>query len=207
MGASLSRAVFLAAGTLYPGYGTFKALESRNVADVKQWLAYWIVRAAMQGAEYGVGGAVRGLVPFYGLLKLGFIAWLAHPRHRGALYCYGAFVRPYLVKHQNGIDGGLARAERVVAARTRAVSERAVEWLERKKQETVEFVTQELKKAAVETIAGRSAAAAALQQQQQQQQQDESARSGGGGNVKERREGSATEQSGGNGPTPVSVSP
>ena len=198
MGASLSRPVFLVAGTLYPGYGTFKALESRNVRDVKQWLAYWIVHAAIQGGEYMVGGAVSGVVPFYNLCKLAVLTWLVHPKYRGALYCYSHFVRPYLLRHQNDIDDGLKRASDVVAARTRAVSERTVQWLEQKKKETVAFVTEELKKAAVETIVNGNGHAS-------------EAGSRGAGVPKDKLPqslpASSSRQSGGEGTTPVSVSP
>ena len=157
MGASLSRPLFLAAGTLYPGYGTFKALESRRVADVKQWLAYWIVHSAISGGEFFAGGAVRSVVPLYNFAKLLAIIWLVHPQYRGALYCYNSFVRPYLLKHQNEIDETIQKASDAVAERTRAVSESALKWLEEKKKETVLYVRKELKKAAVETISGQDA--------------------------------------------------
>ena len=201
MGATLSRPVFLLVGTLYPGYGTFKALESRNVRDVKQWLAYWIVHAAVRGGEFAVGGAVRGVLPFYNVCKLALIAWLVHPRHRGALYCYSTFVRPYLVKHQRDIDNGLSHAHDVVSARTRAVSERTLQWLEQKKKETVEYVTHELKKAAVETIAGNSEAA------QLEARGDDRPGAANGTPESALNKSSRDNQSGGEGSTPVSKSP
>ena len=170
MGVPFSRPVFLLAGTLYPGYQTFKALEAGcggtrsesggGVDAQRQWLAYWVCHAALHGAEFIVGGGVRGVLPLYNVIRLALVAWLIHPRWRGALQCYNAFVRPYLLRHQQYIDGAMRRGSEELTARTRRASQTALEWLSEKKQETVQWASAELKKAAAETIADAAASSA-----------------------------------------------
>ena len=151
MGVPFSRPIFLLTGDLYPGYQTFKALETNNTDEMKQWLAYWIVRGTIRGAEW-FGGAVKNVVPMYTWLKLMMFAWLVHPKYRGALQCYNSLVRPYLLRHENDIDAATEKLTTEVTTRVRSVSKNAVDWLNVKKATLGNQLVAEIQKAAVESL-------------------------------------------------------
>ena len=151
MGVPFSKPVFLLAGDLYPGYQTFKALETNDSNLMKQWLAYWVVRGTLRGTEW-FGGAIKNMVPMYSWFKLVFFAWLVHPHYQGALQCYNSLVRPYLLKHEHDIDNAGQKLATEVTARVRRASKHTVDWLNVKKKQVGNRLVAEIKKAAVESI-------------------------------------------------------
>jgi hypothetical protein len=151
MGVPFSRPIFLLTGDLYPGYQTFKALETKNNDEMKQWLAYWIVRGSIRGVEW-FGGAVKNIVPMYSWLKLMLFAWLVHPKYRGALQCYSTLVRPYLLRHEKEIDTAGNRLATEVTTRVRRASKSTVDWLNLKKKQIAASAVAEMKKAATESL-------------------------------------------------------
>ena len=151
MGVPFSKPVFLLVGDLYPGYQTFKALETNDSNLMKQWLAYWVVRGSLRGTEW-FGGAIKNMVPMYSWFKLLFFAWLVHPQYQGALQCYNSLVRPYLLKHEHDIDNAGQKLATEVTKRVRRASKHTVDWLNVKKKQVSNHLVAEIKKAAVESI-------------------------------------------------------
>ena len=161
MGVPFSRPIFLLMGDLYPGYQTFKALESHNNNNNnnssndearQQWLAFWVVRGCLRGAEWCVGSTAQSVIPMYTWFKLMFFAWLVHPQYRGALQCYASLVRPYLLRHEQDIDTASTKVTTEVTTRVRRASKSALDWLNVKKKEVSNQLVNEIKKAAVESI-------------------------------------------------------
>ena len=121
MGFVLSRPLILVSH-YWAAYQSFKALESTSSEESKQWLTYWIVVASMQGVEYLVDN-VLSWMPVYGFTKLFFFVWLQHPRTRGALQIYNAFLLPFLRSNQIKIDESIGQIEVQVGRRISEVSE------------------------------------------------------------------------------------
>jgi len=90
-------------GFVYPAYMSFKALESKDVADDTQWLTYWIIFSLFRIVD-GFGNFVLQYVPFYYTIKLVFLVYLYHPRFRGATLVYQYAIRPFMLRHQAKID-------------------------------------------------------------------------------------------------------
>ncbi|KAI9469867.1 MAG: TB2/DP1, HVA22 family-domain-containing protein [Benjaminiella poitrasii] len=88
---------------LYPAYASFKAIESVDKADDKQWLTYWTVIGFLQMIEY-FSDILLYWFPFYYLFKTLLVLYLALPQFRGAETIYIRFLRPYLVNAQGKID-------------------------------------------------------------------------------------------------------
>lgn len=97
-------------GIAYPAYLSFKAIESKEAGDDKQWLTYWVVFAIFRVLDDSAL-FVFFWIPFYYPLKLLFLAFLFSPQTRGALILYEKLVKPFLMNHQNQIDKGLAVLE------------------------------------------------------------------------------------------------
>eukprot|EP00937_MAST-01D_sp_MAST-1D-sp2_P006457 g6457.t1 len=120
MGGWFSRYPETVISVLWPAYHTYKALEASKEETgvsfdrISQWLRYWIVRAALAGVEGPVDDVGRVLVPFYYLLKLGALYWMANPDKPGSDELYARFVQNALHTHEPAIDAGL------VAVRQRA---------------------------------------------------------------------------------------
>ncbi|KAG2200120.1 hypothetical protein INT46_000202 [Mucor plumbeus] len=88
---------------IYPAYASFKAIETVDKADDKQWLTYWTVIGFLQMAEY-FSDILLYWFPFYYLFKTLIVLYLALPQFRGAETLYVRFLRPYLLNAQGGID-------------------------------------------------------------------------------------------------------
>ncbi len=50
-------------------------------------------------------------LPFYYEAKVLFVLYLWHPKTQGALYLYGAFVKPFLLSHEGHIDEYVSEAK------------------------------------------------------------------------------------------------
>eukprot|EP00850_Spirogloea_muscicola_P003849 SM000016S01837 [mRNA] locus=s16:94280:95001:- [translate_table: standard] len=108
------------AGLGWPAYASFKAVESFDAADDRQWLTYWVVFASLSFFEPFVYVLLDWL-PLYQELKLLLIVWLVLPQTRGAVYVYDHFVAPFFRRHGGDIEhwqkvgqaklGGLASPE------------------------------------------------------------------------------------------------
>ncbi|CEP17641.1 hypothetical protein [Parasitella parasitica] len=96
---------------VYPAYASFKAIETPDKADDKQWLTYWTVIGFIQMIEY-FSDILLFWFPFYYLFKTLVVLYLALPQFRGAETLYIRFLRPYLLNAQDGID---AKAEKLKA--------------------------------------------------------------------------------------------
>eukprot|EP00127_Corallochytrium_limacisporum_P003829 Clim_evm43s153 gene=Clim_evmTU43s153 len=95
-------------GFLYPAYCSFKAIETINKDDDTQWLIYWVVYAAFSVAEHFFDYLLFW-IPFYYFTKIFFLIWCFLPETRGAEWLYKTFIRPFLQKHSDKIDAGLAK--------------------------------------------------------------------------------------------------
>ncbi|KAI7907237.1 TB2/DP1, HVA22 family-domain-containing protein [Cokeromyces recurvatus] len=88
---------------LYPAYASFKAIETVDKNDDKQWLTYWTVIGFIQMIEY-FSDILLYWFPFYYLFKTLFVLYLALPQFKGAEVIYSRFLRPYLLNAQGDID-------------------------------------------------------------------------------------------------------
>ncbi|KAJ9076763.1 ER membrane protein DP1/Yop1 [Entomophthora muscae] len=98
-------------GWVYPAYASFKAIESPEQDDDKQWLTYWMVLGFINIIEY-FSDFLLYWVPFYFLVKTVFLVWLSHPYYRGAEVVYKSYLRDFLNKHSETIDKYLSRAKK-----------------------------------------------------------------------------------------------
>ncbi|CAO3615549.1 unnamed protein product [Cunninghamella blakesleeana] len=94
---------------IYPAYASFKAIESPNANDDKQWLTYWTVIGFVQLIEY-FSDILIYWFPFYYLFKTLFILYLALPQFKGAEVLYNRFLRNFLLNAQGTVD---KRAEEI----------------------------------------------------------------------------------------------
>ena len=62
-------------------YASFKAIETVDKADDKQWLTYWTVIGFLQMAEY-FSDVLLYWFPFYYLFKTLIVLYLALPQFR-----------------------------------------------------------------------------------------------------------------------------
>eukprot|EP00921_Rhytidocystis_pertsovi_P007798 GHVQ01012947.1.p1 GENE.GHVQ01012947.1~~GHVQ01012947.1.p1 ORF type:complete len:227 (+),score=11.69 GHVQ01012947.1:497-1177(+) len=108
-------------GFLYPAWMSFKAIETPAREDDKLWLTYWVVYAFFSIVEYFIDSILFWL-PFYYVIKLGFLLYLCLPWTKGAEVVYNAFVRPQLVKHQSAIEGAVSSLGAVGSQMTEAAS-------------------------------------------------------------------------------------
>eukprot|EP00887_Chlorella_sp_A99_P000597 scaffold17.g597.t1 len=84
----------LVVGILYPTLESFKAIESKELADDTQWLSYWVVVCSLMTVEK-VAWPVLMWIPLYSLFRIAALAWLALPQFQGAKLAYQA-IRPFL---------------------------------------------------------------------------------------------------------------
>lgn len=90
-------------GTVYPAYLSFKAIESKEGDDDKQWLTYWVVFAIYSVVD-DFSGVLLFWLPFYYPIKLAVLIWLVWPKTRGALVVYERLIKPLLKRFEGKID-------------------------------------------------------------------------------------------------------
>ena len=100
-------------GVVYAGYLSFKAIETKETDDDKQWLTYWVLYSAMKLLET-ILDVILFWIPFYPTFKLIILLWLAYPDTRGAQQIYDSVIRPLLMAHEQEIDDTLADLKRQV---------------------------------------------------------------------------------------------
>eukprot|EP01016_Furgasonia_blochmanni_P031967 TRINITY_DN32_c0_g2_i1.p2 TRINITY_DN32_c0_g2~~TRINITY_DN32_c0_g2_i1.p2 ORF type:complete len:213 (-),score=93.42 TRINITY_DN32_c0_g2_i1:432-1070(-) len=104
-----TKAIIIFLGFLYPGYMTFKAIESPEISDDIQWLTYWSVFTFFTIADELLDALfLTFLIPLYYPLKMIFIVWLFYPKTRGAEFLYKRFLRPILSAYVDTIDKAVA---------------------------------------------------------------------------------------------------
>ena len=89
-------------GIFYPAFMSFVALESEGKDDDKLWLTYWTVFGVFHIVDQ-FAGFILAFVPFYYVLKIGFLIWMFHPATQGAIVMYDNFVLPYFKKYEGDI--------------------------------------------------------------------------------------------------------
>jgi receptor expression-enhancing protein 5/6 len=99
--------ITFAIGFLYPAYMTYKCIEtdvqSVETQEEKLWLSYWIVFSLMNVFDKFLS-AVLVIIPFYNIIKIGYIIWLFHPKTRGAKIVYDKIIRRFLKPYEEKID-------------------------------------------------------------------------------------------------------
>lgn len=93
---NLCRMLAFFVGMVFPTYESFKAIESKYPGDDTQWLMYWVCYAVLLSLEQ-VAWPFLVWIPFYRLVRVVALAWLALPQTRGASLLYESFVRPFLL--------------------------------------------------------------------------------------------------------------
>jgi len=93
-------------GILYPAYMSFKAIESEDPEDDKQWLTYWAVFAIYSFADHFID-ILFFWVPFYHTIKLIVLIYMFWPKTRGALVVYDMIIRPYFKMYEEKIESSL----------------------------------------------------------------------------------------------------
>ncbi|KAF9962446.1 receptor accessory protein 4 [Mortierella alpina] len=91
------------AGSFYPAYASYKAINSRDHTRLTAWLMYWTVMGIFTLAEVVLDTLVFWL-PFYYEVKMLFVLWMILPQTQGSIYLYQTFVDPYLSQHEREID-------------------------------------------------------------------------------------------------------
>jgi len=108
-------------GIVYPGYMSFKAVESHDRKDDKQWLTYWVVFGAFTTVDT-ITESVLFWLPFYQPTKLLVLLFLAWPETHGAELVYNKFLYPFLKTHEKKIDENLSLAtEKIHEAKSEAL--------------------------------------------------------------------------------------
>lgn len=90
-------------GTIYPAYLSFKAIETKEGDDDKQWLTYWVV-FALYSVMDDFAGILLFWLPFYYPIKLALLIWMVWPKTKGALIIYEKLVKKVLKMYEGQID-------------------------------------------------------------------------------------------------------
>jgi len=97
-------------GFVYPAYISVKAIESNDKDDDTEWLMYWVVFSAFSCAEF-FSDILLSWFPFYFLGKCIFLIWCMAPTsYNGSRIIYSKLIRPFVLRHENQIDGALGKA-------------------------------------------------------------------------------------------------
>ncbi|KAJ1862483.1 hypothetical protein LPJ73_000746 [Coemansia sp. RSA 2703] len=137
----ITKSICVGVGYLYPAYKCFKLLrrgpEAIGAAPgvgsqgdvVKGILKYWIVMAGFTAAELVIDTFMFWL-PLVGLVKVTFVAWMVMPGINGAGVIYDRLVEPYLVQHEERLDGYFQQARAAAHKTTSSASKTAYDrWI------------------------------------------------------------------------------
>lgn len=78
---------------------SFKALESEDPGDDKQWLTYWVCYGCFSIVDQ-FAGIILQFIPFYYFLKVGFMIYLMHPGTNGATMVYDTYINPLFLEYE-----------------------------------------------------------------------------------------------------------
>jgi len=95
---------------IYPGYQSFKAMQHENIQDHIHWLTYFVIYGLFNVTE-AITDTILFWLPYYRVLKLGFLLWCFLPQTMGCKVVYEKLVRPFLSAHQTHIDSSLETIE------------------------------------------------------------------------------------------------
>ena len=96
-------------GFLYPAYCSIKAIESKETDDDTRFLMYWVVYGTFSVLEI-FADVLLFWVPFYYLLKCGFLLWCMHPSSRGTDWIYAKVIRPIFRQNSDIIESFMKKA-------------------------------------------------------------------------------------------------
>uniref|UniRef100_A0A1L8EHN0 Receptor expression-enhancing protein n=1 Tax=Haematobia irritans TaxID=7368 RepID=A0A1L8EHN0_HAEIR len=97
-------------GVVYPAYVSIHAIESSTKLDDTKWLTYWVTYGMMSIIEY-FSVILTSIIPFYWLIKCGFLIWCMLPTEQNGSYViYNRILRPYFLKHHHDIDNAIDKA-------------------------------------------------------------------------------------------------
>ncbi|RMD42943.1 hypothetical protein DV735_g2235, partial [Chaetothyriales sp. CBS 134920] len=95
--------------TLLPAYLSYKALRTRDPAQINPWLIYFTILSLALLAESWTYFIISW-IPFYSWLRLIFLLYLVLPQTQGAKLIYLDYVEPYIVHHEAQIDHFISEA-------------------------------------------------------------------------------------------------
>lgn len=116
----------LIAETVYPIYASFKAVQSRDADDDKQWLTYWVTYGIVHTLE-ALFEVIINWIPLYQEIKLLVVIWMIAPQTNGALMLYERYIKHFLVKYASRIDPYFARAEEMLSSKYTGFAAQLVE--------------------------------------------------------------------------------
>mmetsp|Transcript_31630 Transcript_31630/g.53140 ORF Transcript_31630/g.53140 Transcript_31630/m.53140 type:complete len:174 (+) Transcript_31630:309-830(+) len=90
-------------GYAYPGYKCFKDIEKNKREEWRDWMVYWLILAVFTMAER-ITDAFVFWFPLYSEAKVVCVVWLWHRRTQGAKLLYEAFLKPFLLEHEQEVD-------------------------------------------------------------------------------------------------------
>mmetsp|Transcript_5458 Transcript_5458/g.19222 ORF Transcript_5458/g.19222 Transcript_5458/m.19222 type:complete len:140 (-) Transcript_5458:1377-1796(-) len=102
----------LVAGTLYPCYASYKALQTNAPESSVKWLTYWIVYGFIGLAELVLSPLIYLFPVTYYTIKLVFVIWLQVPKTDGATKVYNMYMMPFFKKHEVRIDAALEEGKK-----------------------------------------------------------------------------------------------
>lgn len=117
MGGTLSALITNGVGVAYPAYASFKALETPEEGDDRQWTTYWIIYGCFSMVEVFADLLVSWF-PFYFPFKLIFLIALQWPGLNLAGVIYTNYLRPLLKKHEAEIDQNISQAGQALKDKT-----------------------------------------------------------------------------------------
>lgn len=93
----------------YPLYESYRTLSlnqthASTAALDSQWLTYWVIYGAFTLVE-SMTDFFLFWIPFYHVVKVGFLVWCFLPSTRGAEVVYHKVIEPVLVRWESRIDG------------------------------------------------------------------------------------------------------
>ncbi|RMZ86118.1 hypothetical protein DV737_g17, partial [Chaetothyriales sp. CBS 132003] len=88
---------------LLPAYISYKALRSRDPAQINPWLIYFTILSLALLAESWTY-FILSWIPFYSWIRLVFLLYLVLPQTQGAKVIYLDYLEPYIVHHEAQID-------------------------------------------------------------------------------------------------------
>ncbi|ODV81169.1 uncharacterized protein CANTADRAFT_5135 [Suhomyces tanzawaensis NRRL Y-17324] len=94
------------AGFVIPGYYSLIALNTPSKSDDSKLLAYWVVFAFLNVAEFW-SKAILYWIPFYFLFKTFFLIYIGVPAFGGAELIYSSLIKPFSEKYV-GVGGKLS---------------------------------------------------------------------------------------------------
>lgn len=100
-------------GILYPAYLSFKAIETQESDDDKQWLTYWVAFAIYNIID-DFSSILFFWLPFYYPIKLIVLLWMVWPKTRGAQVLYEVVIKRILKMYEAQIDEKLSAVDATV---------------------------------------------------------------------------------------------